>query len=245
MSNPNKPNILWICTDQQRFDTLGCYGNEFVDTPNLDKLAEKGILFENCYSQNPVCTPSRASFLTGRYPRTTGCRQNGQSIPKEEEDNLVTKMLSDNGYIGGLSGKLHISPANPSVCKGTERRINDGYDVFHWSHHPNDDWPTNEYTSWLKEKGINYTVEISDESDYVNYGMKEENHQTTWCVNKAIDFINTNENFDDPWFFSLNIFDPHHSFDPPEKYLKKYINMLEDIPLPNYKEGELSNKPIF
>src|SRR3546814_12508451 len=75
-----KPNILWVCTDQQRWDTLGCYGNDHVETPHLDRLAKQGVLFERAFCQSPVCTPSRASFLTGRYPRTTRCRQNGQSI---------------------------------------------------------------------------------------------------------------------------------------------------------------------
>ncbi len=122
------PNILWICSDQQRFDTLGCYGNPYVQTPNLDKLAQDGVLFEHAYSQSPVCTPSRASFLTGRYPRTTRCRQNGQAIPPDEV--LVTKLLQDAGYVCGLAGKLHLAPCNPRVCKGTEQRIDDGYDQF-------------------------------------------------------------------------------------------------------------------
>lgn len=242
-SKENQPNVLWICTDQQRFNSLGCYGNDLVDTPNLDKLAQNGILFENCYSQSPVCTPSRASFLSGRYPRTTRCRQNGQSIPGEEK--LVTKMFSDNGYICGLSGKLHISPAHPSVNKGTERRIDDGYDIFHWSHHPHEDWPTNEYTSWLREKGLTYSPEDCPQSDYINYGMSEKNHQTTWCVDKAINFVKSNAKFETPWLFSLNPFDPHHAFDPPQEYLKKYMEKLDEIPLPNYQEGELKNKPIF
>ena len=130
-----QPNILWICTDQQRWDTLGCYGNSFVRTPNIDALAAGGALFERCFSQSPVCTPSRASFLTGRYPRTTRCRQNGQDIPEDEV--LVTKLLADAGYRCGLSGKLHLSPCNPSHCTTTERRIDDGYTDadFHWSHH--------------------------------------------------------------------------------------------------------------
>ena len=81
---PTKPNILWICTDQQRWDTLGCYGNDKVHSPNIDRLAREGVLFENAFSQSPVCTPSRASFLTGRYPRTTRTRQNGQDIPADE-----------------------------------------------------------------------------------------------------------------------------------------------------------------
>ena len=135
----NSPNILWICTDQQRFDTLGCYGNPYVQTPNLDKLAQQGVYyFNHAYSQSPVCTPSRASFLTGRYPRTTRCRQNGQAIPPDEV--LVTKILQDAGYVCGLAGKLHLAPCNPRVCKGTEQRIDDGYDQFFWSHDPADAW---------------------------------------------------------------------------------------------------------
>lgn len=53
-----KPNILILCSDQQRFDTLGCYNNTFVNTPNIDALAKEGVLFERAYAQNPVCTPS-------------------------------------------------------------------------------------------------------------------------------------------------------------------------------------------
>jgi len=101
------PNILWICTDEQRWDTLGCYGNEFVRTPVLDRMAGESLVFDRCYAQSPVCTPSRASFLTGRYPRTTRTRQNGQDIPSDEV--LVTRLLADAGYTCGLSGKLHIS----------------------------------------------------------------------------------------------------------------------------------------
>ena len=123
-----RPNILWICTDQQRFDTLGCYGNTFVRTPNLDRLAEAGTLFENAFSQSPVCTPSRASFLTGRYPRTCRTRQNGADIPAQEV--LVTRILADAGYVCGLSSKLHLSTCNPSACETMERRIDDGYAEF-------------------------------------------------------------------------------------------------------------------
>ena len=63
-----RPNILWLCTDQQRWDTIHALGNSFVDTPNLDRLCRQGVAFTNTYCQNPICTPSRASFLTGRYP---------------------------------------------------------------------------------------------------------------------------------------------------------------------------------
>ena len=65
-----KPNVLWICTDQQRFDTIHSLGNKHIRTPNLDRLITEGVAFLNAYTQSPICTPSRASFLTGCYPST-------------------------------------------------------------------------------------------------------------------------------------------------------------------------------
>jgi len=61
-----RPNILWICTDQQRYDTVHALGNEHIRTPNIDRLVSQGTAFTHAFCQNPVCTPSRASFLTGR-----------------------------------------------------------------------------------------------------------------------------------------------------------------------------------
>ena len=239
----DRPNILWICTDQQRMDTLGAYGNPYVKTPNLDKLAQSGVLFENCFGQSPVCTPSRASFLTGRYPRTTRCRQNGQSIPADEV--LVTKLLAEAGYRCGLSGKLHLSACNPRISLDTERRIDDGYEAFYWSHHPDADWPTNQYTNWLAEQGLTHKRTAYKDSRYVQTSMPAEFHQTTWCVDRAIDFIKETYQSGENWLFSLNVYDPHHSFDPPLEYLERYLPVVDELPLPNYVEGELENKPVF
>ena len=79
-----QPNILWICTDQQRYDTISGLGNSALSTPHIDDLMRTGVTFTRAYCQSPVCSPSRASFLTGRYPRTTRCRQNGQQLPSDE-----------------------------------------------------------------------------------------------------------------------------------------------------------------
>ncbi|NCO38898.1 MAG: hypothetical protein COZ06_13315 [Armatimonadetes bacterium CG_4_10_14_3_um_filter_66_18] len=78
------PNILWICTEHQRYDTIHALGNEHIRTPNLDRLVAEGVAFTHAFAQNTVCTPSRSSFLTGRYPVTTRCRQNGQNLPDDE-----------------------------------------------------------------------------------------------------------------------------------------------------------------
>lgn len=241
--NSARPNILWICTDQQRRDTLGCYGNPFTRTPNIDALAAAGVLFDYAYCQNPVCTPSRASFLTGRYPSTTRCRNNGQSIPADEV--LVTRLLAEAGYTCGLAGKLHLSACHRSVCKDTERRINDGYQTFHWSHHHAPSGQQNQYVNWLRAQGKELQTQPFADCAYVRLGMPEPFHQTTWCADRAIDFITAQANQENPWLFSVNIYDPHHPFDPPEQYLERYRAILNDIPLPSFVPGELQDKPAW
>ncbi len=238
----SRPNILWICSDQQRYDTLGCYGNEFVRTPNLDGLAKGGVRFDHAYTQSPVCTPSRAAFLTGRYPRTTRCRQNGQTIPPDEV--LVTRMLADAGYACGLSGKLHLAPCNPEVAPDHERRVNDGYTDFHWSHHPSPDWSANEYSVWLEERGQAYRPTPVDGCDHVVAGMPAEFSQTAWCAEKAVEFMKARARDSQPWLFSVNMFDPHHPFDPAE-YLERYLAELDSLPLPDYSPGELDDKSAW
>lgn len=252
-----KPNILWICTDQQRADTLGCYGSPYVDTPNLDRLAANGVLFEQAFCQSPVCTPSRASFMTGRYPRTTRCRANGQIIPREER--FISRILADNGYYCGLSGKLHTAPANPEICPITEIRIDDGFHEFHWSHHPagigvdgNPDaggcnWLGNEYSRWLFDRGVTFRRTNVDPKGLVQYSVPEEYHQTTWCFEKAINWIDYATAYDktQPWFYLINTFDPHHAFDPPKELLDKYMACMDQFPMPNYTQGELEDKTRF
>lgn len=244
-----RPNILWICTDQQRFDTLGCYGNPYVRTPHLDGLAQNGVRFDNCYSQSPVCSPSRGAFLTGRYPHVNRLRQNGQSLPEGEL--LLPKILADNGYNCGLSGKLHLAPCHTDVCKTTEKRIKDGYSAFYWSHHPQDygsregNWANNQYHLWLREQGAAYHSEPYQGSQHVETGMPEALHHTTWCVEKAVHFIEANTLYGQPWFFSVNLFDPHHPFDPPAAYLERYLPMLDRLPLPNFSPEALAGKNRF
>ena len=81
MTKRTRPNILFICTDQQRADSLGCTGASWAVTPNLDQLAREGALFKNCYVQNPVCSPSRASLFTGKYVANHGLYANGVPMP--------------------------------------------------------------------------------------------------------------------------------------------------------------------
>ena len=85
-----------MITDDQRYDSLGCTGNPHVKTPHIDSLAAGGVLFERCYSPNPVCAPTRASILTGRYPRAHGLWANGVSLPAHRP--FFSRALADAGY---------------------------------------------------------------------------------------------------------------------------------------------------
>ncbi len=77
-----RPNILWYCTDQQRFDTIAALGNPHVATPALDALVREGTAFSHAYCQSPICTPSRSSFMTGMYPsRIRNTRNGNESWP--------------------------------------------------------------------------------------------------------------------------------------------------------------------
>ncbi|MEK6236409.1 MAG: sulfatase-like hydrolase/transferase, partial [Planctomycetales bacterium] len=237
MTQQNRPNILWICTDQQRFDTIHALGAKRIRTRWIDGLVNEGVAFTSAYAQSPVCSPSRASFLTGRYPRITGCRQNGQRINPSEK--LASRLFADAGYRCGLAGKLHLASCANSRL---EERIDDGYHDFHWSHHPQPDWLENEYAQWLSEQGQSWKRLYGGlETPYVKSGVPARFHQTTWCAEKAIDFIRENQGR--PWFFSFNCFDPHHPFDPPPEYLERYDP--DDMPLPKRGPGDPSEKTRF
>lgn len=103
-----RPNILILYTDQQRWDALGANGNPDVRTPHLDRLAARGISFDHYFVQNPVCMPSRASFLTGQYPSTLGITHMGVPVPPETI--TLPRLLKPYGYRSGNIGKLHFLP---------------------------------------------------------------------------------------------------------------------------------------
>src|SRR5579883_2576800 len=77
----DRPNILFITSDQHRFDAVGFMGHPDVQTPNLDRLAASGVVFDRCYVTNPVCMPSRATLMTGQFPDAHGVRRNGIEVP--------------------------------------------------------------------------------------------------------------------------------------------------------------------
>lgn len=244
-----RPNVLWICTDQQRWDTIHTLGNEAIRTPNLDRLVAEGVAFLRAYSQSPICTPSRASFLTGKYPNTIHVNRNGDGwFP--ESPGLITRTLRDTGYDNGLAGKLHLTAANGRVEHFPEDKY--GYRVLAWSHHPQpeDYWPTpqHDYQQWLADQGVDW--QTAHDADLVSPwhvpgfcrpGIAAEYHQTTWCAEKAIEFMT--EERDGPWLMSVNPFDPHPALDPPLSYLERMD--VDAMPMPRFREEEMTSQLRF
>ncbi len=231
-----RPNILWLCSDQQRSDTIHALGNDYIDTPNLDRLCASGVAFTNAYAQNPVCTPSRASFLTGKYPSAINSNiLGGENNP--EHCTLITRALADAGYHCGNIGKLHISAA----WYGHENRCDDGYAEFMYSLGPGHDLHSgcNEYADWLRAQGVDlddiFTTEGGRNYSWYREDAPIELRQTAWCAERAIDFIRRNQ--ERPWMLSVNCFDPHPPYDAPRSLVDKYL--ARGIPDPTFSPEDV------
>ena len=242
-----RPNILLLCTDQQRYDSLGVYGNPAAQTPVLDRLAVDGTLFKNCYVQNTICSPSRASLFTGMYARNHGLWANGVALPAHRK--LFTRALADAGYDCGMVGKQHLA-----ACAGwqTEPRRDDGYRVFEWAHDPIHGSPQNAYHRWLADHHpeilARLTGRIDPEAGNVARTATPANlvpveaHFSHWVAERSIAFIaEPARAVDQPFFLIANFFDPHHPFGAPGEYRRRFDAAA--IAPPVGSQEELLNKP--
>ncbi len=238
-----QPNILFLCTDQQRYDSLGCYGNQAIRTPAIDGLARDGVLFERCYVQSPVCAPSRASLLTGSYVHNHGLWANGVALPPHEA--LLSRTLADADYDCGLIGKLHL---NAAYRGRTERRYDDGFRVFKWAHDPTHGSPENAYHRWLA-RGYpdRYAAAMANGPgrsghDPVGFDvMPTEAHYSHWVGEEAISFLREERDPARPFFLWANFYDPHHPFVAPKEYRDRYDSAT--LPRPIGQPGELADRP--
>ncbi len=235
-----RPNILLFCTDQQRFDTIGALGNPHIRTPNLDRLVANGIAFENAYCQTPICTPSRASFLTGCYASSLHVNRNGNEFfPSHFTGRLISRILSAAGYDCGMVGKFHLS----SSYRRVEPRLDDGYRLFEWSHAPRADWPVEKqgYLRWLRDKGLDFKTEYGkkrfpDRPAEFNAGMAAAHHEGAWCAETAAEWIR--QGLHRPWFITVNTYAPHPPFHPPPEFLERMNPGSLPLPLWGARDAE-------
>jgi choline-sulfatase len=207
---PKRLNVLFLIADDHAAYVLGCYGNKIVKTPHLDKLADEGTRFDQAFCNAPVCTASRQSFLTGKYPRTVGVTQLKTALPATE--NTLAKMLKQAGYKTAAIGKMHF---NSNLKHGFDLRI---------------DLP--EYRDWLKQRGpkkLPADVEVlgpwrpfKDPADvWLNskvlpYPAVDEDMAGTYFARETINYLK--ENKDGPFFLICSFTEPHSPFHFPVEF---------------------------
>jgi len=213
----NKPNIVFIVVDDLN-NTLGCYDHPVVQTPNIDRLAEKGILFENAHCNYSVCNPSRSSFLSGLYPESIGILDNRIALQSVIEDRITMPALfRQNGYYTMSLGKVFHTNAEKhndfsawdeiygfgttdTGKKGESRNMSDGELKWCW---------------WQAAEG------------------DDEDQPDGQLAAKAVEFINAEH--DKPFFLAVGLHKPHDPFIAPAKYFDLYP--LEECAPPALPEG--------
>ncbi len=217
MEKLTQPNILICMTDQQRWDSLGCYGIDFIKTPHLDRLASEGRTFDNCYVNNPICTPSRASLFTGKHVPEHGVLRLHDILPDEEK--LFPWHLKNLGYTTALFGKLHVSGR---IEEEKRRHPHDGFDIYEWCMEASIslDSPLNGYAAWLKEKDIDVFNALKEQGRKLKH-IPREYHFTQWAAERTCSFIEQHDQ-DSPFFCMMSLFDPHNPYDDvPSEYLER------------------------
>ncbi|MEM7132227.1 MAG: sulfatase-like hydrolase/transferase [Chloroflexota bacterium] len=236
-----KPNIIVILTDQQRADTLGCYGNRLVQTPHLDALAHNGVRFERAYCATPLCTPSRVSIQCGAYPHRHGIVDLWSEVPNErygpvpgwtqpspEELPWMGEYFRDGGYETAYVGKWH-------CMTGGDRRGFEDYLVRTGAFDIDED-KDNEWLRHALAQGYDLPGGKGVGSDYqvkeLNYGVsvyQASDFPATYHFHKAIEFIQ--QDHERPFILFLSTTSPHPPFAPPAPYDQLYNP--DDIVLPD------------
>jgi arylsulfatase A-like enzyme len=211
VASRNRPNIIFFINDDQVKEEIGCYGGKVL-TPHLDRLAREGMRFDNAHVVSTVCTPSRYSLFTGRYPGNAYCRQYLSAYPKNrhgapgfnlglEDDNMnVGNVLRLAGYVTGHVGKLHVGPH----LKDPEEFAHYGlYDVSKKSGLLEPDapeviagWRQNEkwYRQWIMDRGFSWAKHVY----WGNVQGAYPHHNPEWTLEAALEFID--ENHDQPFY---------------------------------------------
>lgn len=231
------PNFLFINTDQQRLDSLGCYGCQVARTPNLDRLAAEGVRFDRCITPNPVCMPARASWFTGQYPSHHGCWQNG--VPLDPASDMIHTRLKAAGYHTALIGKIHLD----NIWMRRTPHPKYGFDLL--LECEGDPYCKDEYFQWLEQHGLfaSYMAQFKAGGHNERYvrDIPLEFHQNTWITNHVAEYFQARRTDGKPFFLSVGFFDPHHPFDPVEPYASQF--RAEDMPAPITGDDEAAMTP--
>lgn len=251
--NTDRPNILFIMADQFRADYLGCAGASFVRTPNLDRLAARGVRFSQCASNGPVCVPARVALATGLDPRRTGVLDNDLFL--SPHDTTYYARLRDHGYRVGCAGKLDLAkPDTYNGCRGDRPR------VFSWGfthpveiegkeHSLNSPCPSGPYGFWLAERGLfeRYHTERRGRSWAERLWMPSElpaeSFLDVYQGRRAVEWLKDVPQ-DFPWHLFVSFSGPHLPHDPPREYWERYADAPMPAPIPPPQDSRASHRSM-
>lgn len=232
-----KPNIIWIMTDQQRYDTIAALGAEKMITPNLDRLVRQGVAFENCFCASPTCMPSRASLFNAKYPGRTGVYSNS-----DEWQHSWVEQLAGDGYHCVNVGKMHTYPYDAPcgfhqrfVVENKDRR-NDRMGIDNTCGRFEDE--LDKFFAWSGMKKPNRKFFVENYPDYQDavgcftWPYDEKYHHDVFVADMAMSFIK-NRKTTEPLFLQVGFPGPHPPFDPP----KRFLDLYKDVDFP----GEITS----
>jgi len=200
-----KPNIIVMFSDQQRWDTLGCYGQKLPVSPNLDKMAEEGVKFDLAFTCQPVCGPVRACLQTGKYATEVGCETNNRHLPLDSD--TLAKRMKGAGYKTGYIGKWHLAS---------------GKNRFDGDYHPEYRiFPIPEelrggYEYWLAADCLEGTSHSYDGHMFDNDNVTRKFPLHRYRVDAHTDWVMEyldEQSKDDPFFLFVSYIEPHHQND--------------------------------
>lgn len=202
----SRPNVIFLFADQMRAHDMGCMGNTQVITPNLDKLADDGLLVTNMIAASPVCTPYRGQLMTGRYGHATGVVHNDIKLPNSET--TIADQMVEAGYHTGYIGKWHLAGHRNNPVAKEDRRNWNFWAVRNCSH-----------------KHFDTEYWINDDTEPVVVDEWEPDVQT----DVAIEYIRKHR--EDPFFLTVSYGPPHNPYKAPDRFVKQYEGRtLEDRP---------------
>ena len=196
-------NIIFYFTDQQRWDTCGCYGQPLRVTPHLDRLAEEGVKFDSAFSPQPVCGPCRALFQTGKYPTETGCFRNNIMLPGHVK--TLANYLEEAGYQTAYIGKWHLAsdgdmnapPRVDHTVTPVPQELRGGYSGY---------WRAADVLEFTSH---GYDGFVFDEN---NQRVDFKGYRPDCITDMALEFFDSYDN-SRPFFMTISHIEPHHQND--------------------------------
>jgi arylsulfatase A-like enzyme len=235
---PYQPHIVFVLTDQQRYDTIAALGYDYMETPALDRLVEEGVSFDSCYITAPSCVPSRCSLFQGYYPHTTGVYKNGDRWTESWASNLT-----EAGYHCVNVGKMHTVPLS-SPAGFHERYIVENKDRFLDGRYFFDEWDKALRARGLVKQQRELYRKREDYGDRMGAFAWEldEDMQSDAFVGGFAEWWLTARPVDTPLFLQVGFPGPHPPYDPIPRWLDRYRE--KDLPIRDFAESDIAAQPV-